>query len=132
DHFIPLAEQTGLIRPLTRWVLDTALHACHDWHGAGLEVNTAVNLSVRSLDDLHLVGTIAELLTTWDVMPAALTVEITESALMVDSIRALQILTALHDLGVRISIDDFGTGYSSLSRLRRLPVDEIKIDKSFV
>jgi diguanylate cyclase (GGDEF)-like protein len=132
DHFIPLAEQSGLIRPLTRWVLDAALRTCHEWHGAGLDVNTAVNLSARSLDDLHLAGLITELLATWGLTPCALTVEVTESALMVDSVRAMQVLTGLHDLGVRIAIDDFGTGYSSLSHLRRLPVDEIKIDKSFV
>jgi EAL domain-containing protein (putative c-di-GMP-specific phosphodiesterase class I) len=91
-----------------------------------------VNLSARSLDDLHLAGLITELLATWGLTPSALTVEVTESALMVDSVRAMQVLTGLHDLGVRIAIDDFGTGYSLLSHLRRLPVDEIKIDKSFV
>jgi diguanylate cyclase (GGDEF)-like protein len=132
DHFIPLAEQTGLIRPLTQWVLDAALRTCHEWQGAGLDVNTAVNLSAQSLDDLHLAGLITELLATWDLTPPALTVEVTESALMVDSVRARQVLTDLHDLGVRIAIDDFGTGYLSLRHLRRLPVDEIKIDKSFV
>jgi EAL domain-containing protein (putative c-di-GMP-specific phosphodiesterase class I) len=132
DHFIPLAEQTGLIRPLTQWVLDAALRTCHECQGAGLDVNTAVNLSAQSLDDLHLAGLITELLATWDLTPPALTVEVTESALMVDSVRARQVLTDLHDLGVRIAIDDFGTGYLSLRHLRRLPVDEIKIDKSFV
>ena len=132
DEFIPLAEHTGLIAPLSRWVLATALRQCRSWRDAGLEMRVAVNLSARLLHDEHLVATIGELLQTWDVLPSQLTVEITESAVMVDPGRALALLTRLHQTGVRIAIDDFGTGYSSLAYFKRLPIDEIKIDKSFV
>jgi EAL domain-containing protein (putative c-di-GMP-specific phosphodiesterase class I) len=132
DEFIPLAEHTGLIAPLSRWVLAEALRQCRSWRDAGLEMRVAVNLSARLLHDEHLVATIGELLQTWDVLPSQLTVEITESAVMVDPGRALALLTRLHQTGVRIAIDDFGTGYSSLAYLKRLPIDEIKIDKSFV
>jgi diguanylate cyclase (GGDEF)-like protein/PAS domain S-box-containing protein len=132
DHFIPLAEQTGLIRPLSLWVLNTALRQCAVWQHEGLALHVAVNLSMRNLQDSQLPDTIARLLHTWQVEPSWLEVEITESALAVDPERTLEILTHLGDMGVQIAIDDFGTGYSSLAYLKRLPVDEIKIDKSFV
>lgn len=132
DQFIPLAEQTGLIRPLSRWVLDTALGQWHAWHTAGVDIPIAVNLSMRDLHDPGLPNTIAALLLTRGVAPGWLRVEITESSLMADPERAMAIVTRLHAMGIRISIDDFGTGYSSLAYLKRLPVDEIKIDRSFV
>ncbi|HEX6509519.1 MAG TPA: EAL domain-containing protein [Chloroflexota bacterium] len=132
DEFIPLAEQTGLIGPLALWVLNTALRECRQWHEDGHNLGVAVNLSAQNLHDPELVETITRLLTAWRVRPEWLEIEITESAIMVDSTRALATLTQLHNMGVRISIDDFGTGYSSLAYLKRLPVDEIKIDKSFV
>jgi len=131
DQFIPLAEHTGLITPLSHWVLTAALRQCRAWCDAGLGIRIAVNLSARLLQDEHLVDSIVELLQTWGVTSDLLQVEVTESAVMADPARALQILTRLHDMGIRIAIDDFGTGYSSLAYLKKLPADEIKIDKSF-
>jgi diguanylate cyclase (GGDEF)-like protein len=132
DQFIPLAEQTGLIRSLSRWVLDAALRQCRDWQSAGLRIPVAVNLSMRDLHDLALPDIVAELLATRGVAPDRLRLEITESSLMVDPARAMLIVGRLHAMGVRISIDDFGTGYSSLAYLKQLAVDELKIDRSFV
>jgi EAL domain-containing protein (putative c-di-GMP-specific phosphodiesterase class I) len=132
DEFIPWAEETGLIRPLTHYVLRTAIEQCRVWHRTGKGPGVAVNLSARSLTDRTLVDAIADLVRASAVCPECITVEITESALMVDPRRAMEILTDLHDIGLRISIDDFGTGYSSLSYLRQLPADELKIDRSFV
>ena len=132
DQFIPLAEHTGLIKPLTHWVLDAALRQCRAWHDEGLDLRVAVNLSARLLTDPGVVDLITELLHARGVEARWLEIEITESAVMADPVGALTILTRLHDMGIRLSIDDFGTGYSSLSYLKRLPVDEIKIDKSFV
>ena len=132
DEFIPLAEHTGLIRPLTTLVLESALKQCTIWRSEGLVLNVSVNLSVRSLLDLQLPETVESLLARYDVDPKQLILEITESSIMADPIRAAGVVDALHELGVGLAIDDFGTGYSSLSYLKRLPVSEIKIDKSFV
>ena len=132
DSFIPLAEHTGLIKPLTSWVLNEALRQHRTWRSAGMDIALAVNISARTLHDSRLATTIADSLVLCNVVPSRLMIEITESALMLDPDRALEILTQLHDLGVGIAIDDFGTGYSSLAYLKRLPVDEIKIDRSFV
>lgn len=132
DDFIPLAERTGLIAPLTTWVLHEALAQCRAWHDAGLPLAVAVNLSGRLLQDPALVDLVREALRRWRVPGTELTLELTESSIMSDPVRVMQILEELRAIGVRISIDDFGTGYSSLSHLRLLPVDEIKIDKSFV
>jgi predicted signal transduction protein with EAL and GGDEF domain len=132
DEFIPLAEQTGLINQLTRWVLATALQQCARWRAAGRRLGVAVNLSTRTLHDRQLPETVAALLVQHGLSASDLTLEITESALMPSPQRALDILVRLHDMGVRLAIDDFGTGYSSLSYLKQLPVSEIKIDKSFV
>jgi EAL domain-containing protein (putative c-di-GMP-specific phosphodiesterase class I) len=132
DQFIPLAEHTGLIRPLTTWVLDQALRQCREWQGAGLELRVAVNVSARSLHEPDLVSSIERLLATHDVRAGLLEVELTESALMADPVRGADVLVRLHQMGVKIAVDDFGTGYSSLAYLKRLPVDAIKIDKSFV
>jgi len=129
DDFIPLAEHTGLIRPLTLYVLNEALAQCHQWQEQGLTLNIAVNLSARNLLDSELPDDVAQLLDTWQVDPSLLKLEITENTIMVDPPK---VLTKLRDLGVGLSIDDFGTGYSSLSYLRKLPVEEIKIDRSFV
>jgi len=130
--FIPLAEETSLIGPFSQWVLNAALHQCHDWNEAGKRVSVAINLSAQNLHDPVFPGAISNALRKWDVAPSCLKIEITESTLMADPQRALEILQHLRGMGVGISIDDFGTGYSSLSYLKRLPVDEIKIDKSFV
>ncbi len=132
DKFIPLAERTGLIRSLTQWGLNAALRQCASWRETGLDLGVAVNLSVRNLPEPQLTENIARMLESWDVPAACLELEITESAIMTDPVRALNILTRLDAMGVRLAIDDFGTGYSSLSYLKKLPVDTIKIDKSFV
>ena len=132
DDFIPLAEHTGLIRPLTLYVLNEALEQSHLWQQQGLTLNIAVNLSARNLLDAELPDDVARLLDTWHVDPSLLKLEITENTIMLDPPKALEVLTKLRDLGVGLSIDDFGTGYSSLSYLRKLPVDELKIDRSFV
>jgi diguanylate cyclase (GGDEF)-like protein len=131
-RFIPLAEQSGLIQPLTRWVIDAALRQCRAWHEAGLQIPVWVNLSMRNLQDPHLAELIAERLAAWEVAPGSLRVEVTESGLMAEPARARTTLRRLRALGLRSAIDDFGTGYSSLSYLKRLPIDELKIDKSFV
>ncbi|HEY5179196.1 MAG TPA: EAL domain-containing protein, partial [Dermatophilaceae bacterium] len=132
DDFIPMAEHTALIGPLTRHVLDTALAQVRTWADAGRPLPIAVNLSVRNLLDEHLADQVAELLAVHGVPGALLELEVTESAIMVDPVRARQMLEQLSALGVRISIDDFGAGYTSLSQLTTLPVSELKIDRSFV
>jgi diguanylate cyclase (GGDEF)-like protein len=130
--FIPLVERTVLLRPLTHYVLDHALQQWRGWAQRSIEVELAVNLSARSLLDVHLPDEVDELLRRWNVPPSALVLELTESFLMADSGRSIGVLAGLADVGVRLSIDDFGTGYSSLSHLKRLPISEIKIDRSFV
>jgi diguanylate cyclase (GGDEF)-like protein len=132
EEFIPHAEQTGLIQPFTRWSFDAALAQLALWQTAGIGISVAVNLSACSLHDEKLPETVAALLRKWRVDPDRLTLELTESAVMLDPAAARRNLFRLHDLGLRLSIDDFGTGYSSLSALQRLPLHEIKIDKSFV
>jgi diguanylate cyclase (GGDEF)-like protein len=132
DEFIPLAERTGLIGPLTQWVLERAIRQCRDWERAGLHLNMAVNLSTRTLHDPELLSTVTNLLQANGVPPNQLTLEITESTLMDDPERAHAALARLRKSGVSIALDDFGTGYSSLAYLKRLPLDEIKIDKTFV
>ena len=130
--FIPFAEQTGLIEELTRWVLRAALRQCRQWMDAGRCFAVGVNVSMRDLRNPELPDVIDRLVTTSGVDPSSLGLEITESAIMADPERILATLKRLREFGVHISIDDFGTGYSSLAYLHRLPVDEIKIDKSFV
>jgi diguanylate cyclase (GGDEF)-like protein/PAS domain S-box-containing protein len=131
-EFVPLAETTGLIRPLTAHVLHAALRQCRAWQDAGRELSVAVNLSTRCLLDLTLPDQITALLEDSGVAPQRLVLEITESAIMTDPTRALEILNRLHVLGVQLAIDDFGTGYSSMAYLKSLPVDELKVDRSFV
>src|SRR4051812_36551236 len=131
-EFVPIAEHSGLIEPLTRVVLEEAVAQCSLWALAGKPLRVAVNLSARVLHDLSLPQQIADLLGKWKVPAELLALEITESTIMADPIRALRVMTTLAGMGVRLAIDDFGTGYSSLAYLRRLPVSEIKIDKSFV
>jgi diguanylate cyclase (GGDEF)-like protein/PAS domain S-box-containing protein len=132
DDFIGLAEQTGLIKALTRWVLNAALRQCHAWQQDGLRVPVAVNLSAHDVQDPGLPVLVASLLSTWNVPATCLKVELTESALLAEPLRAMLILKQLTDSGVGVSIDDFGTGYSSLAYLKRLPINEIKIDRGFV
>ena len=132
DEFIPLAQHTGLIRPLTFHVLDEALRQASLWQLQGLDLCVAVNVAMRNLLDVQFPDDVGQLLAKWEVSPDRLELEITESTIMADPFRARLVLTRLAEMGVRLSIDDFGTGYSSLGYLRRLPVGEIKIDKSFV
>lgn len=132
DNFIPLAEQIGLIGDLTGWVLNVALQQVAEWHRRGLDLSISVNLSPLSLHNRELALLIEALLEKWRVPPSLLVLEITESAIISHMMRASEILRRLHQLGVGISIDDFGTGYTSLAYLRKLPVSELKIDKSFV
>jgi diguanylate cyclase (GGDEF)-like protein len=132
DMFIPLAEHSGLIRPLTLHVLQVALRRCAAWRRAGHDLHVAVNLSPNALLDATLPEVVTRLLGQAGVPAAALTLEITESTLMSDPTGARMTLDQLHAVGVKLSIDDFGTGYSSLGRLRELPIHEVKIDKSFV
>ncbi|MHB1239830.1 MAG: putative bifunctional diguanylate cyclase/phosphodiesterase [Gammaproteobacteria bacterium] len=132
DEFIPLAERTGLINPLTHWVLDEALRQCAEWTRSGRDIGVCANVSARVLLDPSLPDTFAGMLAAHQVPASRLVLEITESTIMTDQERALEILTRLHRLGIRLSIDDFGTGYSSLAYLKRLPVEELKIDRSFV
>jgi diguanylate cyclase (GGDEF)-like protein len=132
DEFIPIAERSGLIGPLTTRVLDTSLAACARWRASGHDIGIAVNLSTRSLQDPDLVDEVARLLRRHGVPAGRLTLEVTEGSVMADPGRAIALLHELRELGVRLSVDDFGTGYSSLSYLKRLPVHEVKIDRSFV
>ncbi|MEA2397336.1 MAG: hypothetical protein QOK25_892 [Thermoleophilaceae bacterium] len=132
DEFIPLAERSNLLRPMTLYLLDSALRQCNAWRTRGLEVSVAVNLSMQNLIDLRLPNDLARLLTSWRLPPGSLELEITESTIMSDHRRAMTILTRLNKMGVTLTVDDFGTGYSSLAYLQSLPVSSIKIDKSFV
>jgi diguanylate cyclase (GGDEF)-like protein/PAS domain S-box-containing protein len=132
DSFIPVAQETGLIRPLTLYVVGEALRQCREWRDEGLELSVSVNLSMRNLLDLEFPQQVAGLLQHWDVDASQLELEITESTMLANPSRTKAVLGELHALGIRLSIDDFGTGYSSLAYLRRLPIDEIKIDRSFV
>jgi diguanylate cyclase (GGDEF)-like protein len=132
DQFIPLAEQTGVIKPLTAWVVDEALRQCAEWRVRGLDLSVAVNLSVRNLLDAQLPESIAALLRRHEVPPPKLELEITEGTIVADQVRALDVLSRINAMGVGISIDDFGTGYSSLAYLKDLPVRELKIDRTFV
>ncbi|HKR51145.1 MAG TPA: EAL domain-containing protein, partial [Pseudonocardiaceae bacterium] len=132
QEFVAIVEATGLIDALTDFVVDRSLRQCRSWLDRGLSLSVAVNLSVRNLADTTFPHRVADALARHQVPPALLGLELTESAVMSDPERALPVLRELHGLGVRIAVDDFGTGYSSLSYLRRLPVHEVKIDKSFV
>jgi diguanylate cyclase (GGDEF)-like protein len=131
-EFMPWAEQTGFIRSVTRWVLDAALRQAGAWQASGYDLSVAINISARDLMDRELPQRVAALLHAHRVAPARVCLEITESSVMDDPAHGLAILGRLDALGVRLSIDDFGTGFSSLSYLKKLPVDELKIDRSFV
>jgi diguanylate cyclase (GGDEF)-like protein len=132
DTFVPLLEQTGLIRSLTPWVLNESLRQGQQLQDQGLPITISMNLSVRDLQDPYLADAFAEQLAALQISPRWLELEITESAVMTEPERALEVLARLSAMGLRIAIDDFGTGYSSLSYLKKLPVNTIKIDKSFV
>ena len=130
--FVPIAERTGLIKPMTDWILDKAMKQCREWQDAGAPIHVAVNVSAKSLLEETLPSKVQSVLDKWNIDPRFLKIEITESSIMADPAHALAIMSMLQSMGVRLSVDDFGTGYSSLTHLRELPIDEIKIDKSFV
>jgi EAL domain-containing protein (putative c-di-GMP-specific phosphodiesterase class I) len=130
--YIPDAERTGLIRPLTRWVLDRAVGEAKGWQRGGRTLPVAVNISARSLRDGRIVDDVEQTLQAHDLRPDRLQIEVTEHAVMDDPARAAEALSRLSSKGVSVSIDDFGTGQTSLGLLGRLPVHEVKIDKSFV
>ena len=131
-NIVPLAEQLGIINRLTSWVITQALDQCAQWRKQGIFISVAVNLSVYDLLTTDLVDQIAELLEKFEVPASYLVIEITENAMLIDPNNAIRILEKLDHMGLRIAIDDFGAGFSSLGYLKRLPVDELKIDKSFV
>lgn len=134
-EFIPVAEQTGLIIPLGRWVITTAceqLRTMYDEKIVNESVSMAVNLSAHQFQDEHLVDFIRDRINTFDIKPGQFEIELTESVLMENFDNAIEKLEALRQLGIQISIDDFGTGYSSLGYLKRLPVNTVKVDRSFV
>jgi diguanylate cyclase (GGDEF)-like protein len=132
SEFVPMAEQTGQIRPLTLFVLDAATAQASEWDDVGLELAVAVNLAMANLIDTKLPDDVAAVLAKYKLPPSRLILEITENVVMADPARTLEILERLRALGVGLSLDDFGTGHSSLAYLRQLQVDELKIDRSFV
>ena len=129
---ISIAEQTGLIGPLTYSVINTSLRDADRLRKEGIELTLSVNMSTKMLTDLEVPDIVQQAIETWDVAPDSLTFEITEGVMIGDIERSLVVLTRLRDMGIRLSIDDFGTGYSSLAYMKRFPVQELKIDKSFV
>ena len=132
DAFIPIAETTAVIHPLTEEVLRQALLQARTWFDEGRAIPIAVNISARSLHDLDFPGHVRQQLDDAGVPSTLLSLELTESAIMTDPGRALTVLQAFHAMGIGLSIDDFGTGYSSMAYLKQLPVRELKIDRSFV
>jgi diguanylate cyclase (GGDEF)-like protein len=132
SEFVPLAERTGMISHLTHWVLDTALAQCRAWRDSGVDLPVAVNLAAPNLVDAGLPDMVAGLLERWDVPGERLECEISEHTVMADPERALDVMERLRALGVRLSLDDYGTGRASLAYLKSLPLDEVKIDRSFV
>ncbi len=131
-EFIEIIEQQGLINALTGQVLDQALSQLNLWQLQGMKVDMSVNLSVKNLHDLDFPAIAEGLLRKWQIEPSRITLEITESSIMVDPGRVANVVEALKEIGFHLAIDDFGTGYSSLAYLRKFPARQIKIDKSFV
>ena len=132
SDFVPLAEQTGYIRSVTQWVLAHAIKQCADWRSRGLPMNVTVNISARDLIDNELPAWLKEMLEGESVAAPWLTLEFTENAIVGEPGHALKNLERLHRLGCKLAVDDYGTGYSTLAYLRRLPLNELKIDKSFI
>jgi diguanylate cyclase (GGDEF)-like protein len=132
DQFIPFAEHTGYIKTITQWVITKVLLQLADWRARGITLNVSVNISARDLLNPELLAMFNSLVDEHNTWLQWLSLEVTESAIMVDAAHAQSMLQFFKDIGLRLSIDDFGTGYSSLSYLKKLPVDELKIDRSFV
>ena len=132
DEFIPIAERTGLIKPLTHWVLDKAMSQWREWYDDGINISISVNVSMHDIQDAHFIDHLSQLIKKWQFIPEALCLEITESTIMSNTDYVMKVLQKLESMNIELSIDDFGTGYSSLSNLKQLPVQEIKVDRSFV
>lgn len=132
DVFVPLSEQYGMIDQLTQWVLNASLEQMKRWREMKIDLLMSVNLSAVTLHNLEFPATIAAALKKWRIEPQRLVLEVTESAIILDSARAVEIISRLDAMGMSVSVDDFGTGYTSLAYIRRLPIREIKIDKSFI
>ena len=132
DAFIDAIEQAGSIGHLTRWVIKEAAENCRKWAAQGVNLGVAINLSVDDLLDEYLPTYLLEVTKNQELLPSSLTLEVTENAIMRNVSQALMVLGCMRELGFRVSIDDFGTGQSSLAQLKRLPLDELKIDRSFV
>jgi len=132
DQFIPFAEQTGYIQLISQWMLNEAARYSQIWNAMNLHYPIAVNISTRDLIDQELPDKISDIFKTYQIDNSSLSLEITESSIMDDPVRALATLDKLSSMNIKLSIDDFGTGYSSLAYLKRLPVNELKIDKSFI
>ena len=132
SKFISIAEETGIITPMTEWVIKSAIRQAYQWKQVGLTQRIAVNVSARGFHDLALPQRLQRSLATWDLSVEFIGLELTESTLMEDVERALRVLTELRELGIEVAVDDFGTGYSSLRYLQRFPTNEIKLDYSFV
>jgi EAL domain-containing protein (putative c-di-GMP-specific phosphodiesterase class I) len=132
DVFIPVAEQTNLMLPFTLWTLNLAARQFAGFHRLCGQFSVALNLSATILYDADVVDLISRTIKIWGIRPEQLILEVTESAMMVDPKSSLETLNRFHDFGIKLAIDDFGTGYSSLAYVKKLPVDELKIDKSFV
>jgi diguanylate cyclase (GGDEF)-like protein len=131
SEFVPLAEQTGYIRTITQWVLSHAIAQCADWRGRGIPMNVSVNISTADLVNAELPARLEQMLEKEGCAAQWLTLEVTENAIVGEPGHALKNLERLHKLGCKLALDDYGTGYSSLAYLRRLPLDELKVDKSF-
>jgi len=132
EDFIPIAENSELIQPLTRYILNTAMRHMMMWQRDGHDIGVAVNMPARMMLDGGIVGMVESLMSIWDIEPGRVTLEVTEGAIMADVDTAFRTMSALKGLGLRISIDDFGTGYSSFSYFKNIPADELKIDRSFI
>lgn len=132
EQFVQLAEQTGLMNAMTYWVLEQAIKQVKEWHTRGHDISISINLSVNSLNDDELNGEVRSILRKYAFPMNKLTFEITEGAMMANPQRAIEKLTEFKSMGISLAVDDFGTGFSSLAYLKQLPIDELKIDKSFV
>lgn len=132
NDFVPIAERSNLIFPLTCWVLENTIRQCASWRKQGMDISIAMNLSPRNVTDDRLLSELKRLLQKYELEGRYLELEITESVILTEPVRALKSMQRIAELGVRFSIDDYGTGYSSLAYLKRLPVQELKIDKSFI
>jgi len=132
DEFVPLAEQTGLIQPLTNWVVEKAALQCKEWHSKNYNLSVSINVSISCLQDNKLAENLARIMSAHNLQGSNCIFDITEDVFLKDPVKANKVLAKLSDMGIEIAIDDFGIGYSSMSYLKKLPIKELKIDRSFV